>query len=194
MPLIDNYLLDNYRLEGPIQTELGVINLNTPTADGSNYVTVSAGQTPVIATYANFPAGTKSISIVPYANGQIPMVGTGNSTLDIQMIFALRDRSGRLWRIGEVANGMNSSSRYMHLLTAQIDLVSKICIALLMLSPGDVVSIPNQYNWGWYPNTTPPTGFEVDGPISLVSAVNYNNASTSTSVLHKFKNSRIMYM
>lgn len=167
MPLIDNFLLSNKGIDGPVKG--GVYLSQEPNLPITTYNVNNTPSSSWTATVANIPAGTKLISIMATgANAASAAIGV----LNIQNNqnyggVGLRDSNGVVFPIFIAGNAGN-----LYLLDAQIDLVTKNCLV--------------RHNSG---GTTAaavlalvlPTNFDVSGLISigLVSLAN-SGASMGT--------------
>lgn len=187
MPLIDNYLLDNYAIDGPSGDKYqSIIPL---TANES--ISIPAGQTNVVRTIAEFPIGTKSISLAmrnstaAYINCTSPSMGYALGLTDGTNFWNLMfDASG-------VSDSGGSTMAYINFTSIQIDLVSGDSKVLGRAASSNVQPSTatgwQQLNYGM------PTGFNLNAKLSLVTKVIRNTNTTSTLVVsHNLANTIIV--
>lgn len=171
MPLIDNYLLDNYAIDGPsISTDVK----SKVFADISGAYTIPALNTNLtLWSGADFEAGTKLITIHPYGTSS----GTQMSAYSLNTtvcFFALIDSAGTPWYLMSGNNGATYS-----ICSISIDLVQGKCYS--MQTSGNF-AVDGGAATSWYSKITPkPAAFKADTALKFVF-LGTNSATSSGNV------------
>lgn len=117
MPLIDNYLLDNYAINGPQQ---GIVYSTTKPSIASGNVGANANQTGWLYGYASIEGNVKIVSLSPTTTASYWGVRSNLGSV----AFGLKDSNGLIWQMTPPNTGSNSTLYTLNLYNLQIDLIA----------------------------------------------------------------------
>ncbi|WP_419891400.1 hypothetical protein [Paenibacillus xylanexedens] len=180
MPLIDNYLLDNYGLEGPkITSKYRTVGINQENSTITMQPNVS---NQIMYLLATIPSGSDVVSIGPVSASAMSMYYSSN-TSTTTLRLAVIDANGIIFPISALA-----SSSAVTYASIQVDLNAS---ARAIATNGTVtLSYGNSIPWG--PNIFPkPVQFDKNaGDMRVVLVA--SSASSSSTITYGFINAVIV--
>ncbi|WP_337033697.1 hypothetical protein [Paenibacillus illinoisensis] len=197
MPIIDNYSLDNYRLDGPDQQ--GVYTSFVPSAP-TTQPTIAANQSGWLRDFATVPANAKSISLQPISSSNGHWYIRNFNTSSGQLAFGLKDAAGRIWQLTS-PNYTTPSSRWtQNLYSLQMDLVAgTVGVTTYWTQYGTAMEdIPNLGSSGQLVvganSYAKPAGFDTTREMTLGVFIVYSYASTGWAPVMYGNNLKLLVM
>lgn len=179
MPGIDSYTLDNYGIDGTIQSTTKSVAITSVNAS----VTIPTNQTSyIVYLLANIPAGTKIMSIGPTSLSNA-MAWYNSSSPNISAELALLDGNNTKWRIGAFA-----SNNTWSLNSAQVDMAA---YSTAMISQG-TYDFTSTTSWSINVNSKP-SGFNTDTDMRLAIVANTTTVANLT-VSYDLRNLRVLFV
>lgn len=165
MPLIDNYLLDSYLIDG-----LPSPNFLTSTPSVANTsVALTANQTGWLQTFSEIPPNSRFVSLAPASSGANWFIRAAVGASSGALAFGLMDANGIIWKVTVNTIPDNSNRFTFNMYSLQIDLVTGTSYyqgyySNTQVYPSNTLSGPLQSGMG---PVAMPTNFDMTRKMSL---------------------------
>ncbi|MEK4277472.1 hypothetical protein [Paenibacillus sp. FSL R7-0026] len=174
MPKIDSFTLDNYSIDGPSS---GVETTVTTPFYNNNPATFSNGANGVGWTMANFPAGTRNISLIPTSVSAKMTVSFASGPSGTQFLLGLQDSNGVIWPL----HSMPAYASYPNVSFISVSIkTDEVAYATYCLTS---TNVSGTMSWQVSTFSKPPSFDPNAGQMNLVFYV-FGNTSTASGSLY----------